>query len=122
MEVPGEPAGKRIARPCGILNVLQRICRGAEDRVVGKQQGTVLSFLDDESVGPHVSNQLCRPYQIGLVGQLAGLGVVDHKAVHPREGLSEAVRSAFDPVVHRVGHDELRIGHLVQHIPLNAGL
>ncbi len=120
--MPGEAARKRVAGPRGVLNVVQRVGGCAEDGVVGEQKRAVLALLDDERLGAHVADPGRGANQVGLVRQLASLGVVDDEAVDLREGRPEAVRGVLDPVVHRVGHHEFGIVHLVQHIALDARL
>jgi hypothetical protein len=50
-----------------------------------------------------------------FAGKLASLLFVDHQRVDAREHRSQRFGLALDPEVHRVGHDELRVFHLIEH-------
>ena len=117
-EITRKRAGKTIARAGGIVDVLERIGRRAEEQVVREQQATVFAFLDDHEFRALFQDVSPRLDEVGLFRKLARLAFIEHEAIDLAQQLDQRVALRLDPQVHRVGHDELRPGDLRQHMHL----
>ena len=81
----------------------------------------MLSLFHDNKFWPHAHDLLCCPDQIFFSGQQFGLAIVEDQTVHPFQEAYEIIACFVNPEVHGVGHHELGIFHLIEHLALHAG-
>ena len=62
-----------------------------------------------------------RGEDVVLLRELMRLAVVQHEAVNARQEFQQIVERDVQPQIHRVGHDELRLVHLVEQAMLERG-
>ena len=118
-EVSGEPAGKRVPRAGGIMDVLQRIGGATEEvAILTEEQTPVLPFFDGDDARAEGLDFFAGFDEAGFLGQFARLAVIEDEHVHALEQIEERRLGDVDPEVHRVGDDELGFGHLVEHLEL----
>ena len=56
-----------------------------------------------------------RPDDVVLLGQLAGFAIVEHENVDPAKQFKQVFQRDIEPEIHRVGDDQFRMVHLVEH-------
>src|SRR5688500_10639851 len=78
------------------------------------------ALLDDDVCRTTLDQPSRGLHEIRLLGELAGLAVVERDQIDMAEELEEVGTPALDPEVHGVASDELRTGALLEHVELEA--
>ena len=112
-QVAHHAAGKAIAGPGGIDHLAGR--KGGQDvgLMLAEEHRPVLALLDDHESRAELQHAAAGADQVLVARQQLGLAVVEHQPVDPLEHLQHVLAVVEDPVVHRVGHDQLRGGALI---------
>ena len=113
-------ACEAVPRPRGILHRLQRKRRGGEPLALRAEQRAVLPPLDDQDARSPRLDGARRADQVGLVGQLSGLGVVDDQCVHQLQGVPQGIPLPRDPIVHGIRGHQRRPTDLPEDIALQV--
>ncbi len=117
-QVAHQAPGEAVPRAGRILDLGERHRGRREHPAAIKQQGAGVAALDDQGRRPHLEDLARRAPQVVLLGELAGLLVVDHQRPDLRERLHQVVALDVDPQVHRVGGDQHRGADLAEHVEL----
>ena len=76
------------------------------------------AFFDDDVFGTELVNLFERGKYVVLFGQMMGFAVVEHKAIEAFNQSYQVSQGDIQPQIHRVGGNELRPLHLVEHMVL----
>ncbi len=117
-----QSAGEGIARTGRIAHRLQRMGRREEDAIFGEQKGAILAALDDDGARPVGEDDARGRREKALPGELHGFFIVHQHTVDSPQQALEPGTGSVEPELHRVAGDELRIGHLLQHLELQLRL
>ncbi len=79
----------------------------------------MLPLLDDHEFGAHGLHGPAGADQVFVIGQQPGFAVVEHQPIQTLEQSGQLVALGVNPQVHRVGHDQRRAGHLIEHLHLH---
>ena len=121
-QVAGEAAGEGVARAGGIVDILKRVGRAAEEIVVlAEEETAVLAFFHRDDTGTERLDFFAGFDQAGFLGQFARLAVIEDEHVDPLEEVEQRGLGDIDPEVHCVGDDKLRFFHLVEDLQLQVG-
>ena len=115
-------AGKAVAGAGRIAHGLERECRHREHVVARELQRAVLAALYEQRLRPHLEDAARGGDDVALAREQLGLRVVDAQEIDFGEQLEQRGAIAVDPMVHRVGADELDRMQLLEHARLQAGL
>ena len=115
-----EAAGEGVPCPGGIEDRLERIRRREEYLVAGEHERAMLALLDEHGLRALVHDPARRLHEVGTLGELARLAVVERDEVDMLEQFEHVGAPRLDPEVHRVAGDELGRLHLPQHLELET--
>ena len=121
-DVTHEAAREAIPRAGRVYDVLEREGGQPEEALVGHHRGAVLPLLGDDHARAPFAYLPGGSHQVGLTGELAQLGVVEHQAVDLRDRLDQRVARGLDPQVHRVERDKPCVRALLSDVALEVGL
>lgn len=120
-EVTGEAAGESVARARGIDNFFKRNGGGGKGSLGAREEAAVLSLFDGDVAGTPLAEPAGGAEEVGLIGELRCLGIVQNEQIDPGKKFEQAGASDIDPEVHGVGDDELGFSHLIEHEVLEVG-
>ena len=104
------------------MDILERVSRAAEEIIIlAEKQTAVLAFFHRNNAGAEGLDLFAGFDQAGFFGQFACFAVIEDEHVDPLEEVEQGGLGDVDPEVHRVGDDELRFVHLVEHLQLQIG-
>ena len=121
-DVAHEAARERVAGAGRIDHVGRRIGGEREVALAREQRGAVLALLGDHHGRAEVEHLVGGAHEVGLVGELLDLAVVEDHAVDQADRAQQRLARDVDPQVHRVHRHEARLGALLADLALEVGL
>src|SRR6266480_2573708 len=118
-QISGHATSERVPCASRIMKVVQRVCTAAEKLIVfTEKQGSMLAFFYRDIVWSHFPDPTPCFNETCFLRDLASFAVVqDEKVDAAKECIQISARS-LNPKIHRVGNDETRTFHLIEHMRL----